>query len=388
MIPEPIHWIHPVYPVVQVRLFLGDTAGRAVHWSLQSPSSRNPSLPIEPINLSSSWLTVVTHRCKPLVICSFEWTIRVHRWSSWRKFYLWSNSFFFTRFSCVISTLCLPNLEFQFVNPTTQVALFSECTGVCPSILNITWNVYQGVPNASPTVMQWTQFNLTSFYENIWFFGKCSLRDRTVADRRIQVDTRRISQLFISYLHTIRGFISGNSKWLIGLMQRIARVLWILKSTNLHKMDRVRSIPWMARPVLSSLFHVRIGRIKMRSKIIHYTVRKNGRLISLRSPNSSRSRLHDRCIEHDDRGLQFRAWFQCSTTGRPWESVCSSASGDHSGFTRLCHSIQSDFCICHHRLEECEELDRYSWGVTECTNKSVSHTFTLKWYSEHCQSNH
>ena len=94
--------------------------------------------------------------------------------------------------------------------------------------------------------------------------------------RGIQVDTPRTSLPFINYLHTILGFISGNSKWPIGLMQRIVRVLWLLKSINLHKTDRVPSIPWMARPVLSSLFHVRIGRIKMRSKIIRYTVRRNG----------------------------------------------------------------------------------------------------------------
>ena len=88
MIPEWTHWIHPVYPAIQVHFFPGDTAVRAVHWSLQSPSYRDPSLLIEPINWSSSWLTVVTHRCKPLVICSFEWTIRVLRWSSCRKFCL------------------------------------------------------------------------------------------------------------------------------------------------------------------------------------------------------------------------------------------------------------------------------------------------------------
>ncbi|CAF4116785.1 unnamed protein product, partial [Adineta steineri] len=40
--------------------------------------------------------------------------------------------------SCIISTLCVPNLEFQFVNPTTQVALFSVCNENCTTIQNIT----------------------------------------------------------------------------------------------------------------------------------------------------------------------------------------------------------------------------------------------------------
>ncbi|CAF4356927.1 unnamed protein product, partial [Rotaria magnacalcarata] len=29
---------------------------------------------------------------------------------------------------CVIATLCAKNVEYQYVNPTTQVALFSTCT--------------------------------------------------------------------------------------------------------------------------------------------------------------------------------------------------------------------------------------------------------------------
>jgi len=68
---------------------------------------------------------------------------------------------------CVIATLCAPNLEYQFVNPTTQVALFSIVTGSYSTIQNITWNVYSGEMNSS----QWTLFNQNP-YENIWFFGR------------------------------------------------------------------------------------------------------------------------------------------------------------------------------------------------------------------------
>jgi hypothetical protein len=71
----------------------------------------------------------------------------------------------------VISTLCAPNLEYQFVNPTTQVALFSVCTGTCTSINNITWSVYQGIMNSSSNIVQWSPFNQMNRYQNIWFFG-------------------------------------------------------------------------------------------------------------------------------------------------------------------------------------------------------------------------
>ncbi|CAF1149550.1 unnamed protein product [Adineta ricciae] len=69
---------------------------------------------------------------------------------------------------CVIETMCVSNSdEFQLLNPTTQVALFSICDGNCTVNLNITWNVYYGQMNSSANVTQWTLFNQT----NLWFFG-------------------------------------------------------------------------------------------------------------------------------------------------------------------------------------------------------------------------
>ncbi|CAF3980867.1 unnamed protein product, partial [Adineta steineri] len=73
--------------------------------------------------------------------------------------------------ACVISTLCSENQEFQLVNPTTQVALFSICPDNCTVIKNITWNVYQGFDNGSSTTVQWVKFNQMNLYENNWFFG-------------------------------------------------------------------------------------------------------------------------------------------------------------------------------------------------------------------------
>lgn len=68
--------------------------------------------------------------------------------------------------------MCVSNSEFQLINPTTQVALFSACLENCSSEINITWNIYYGIMNSSSNVTQWTLFNQTIQYENIWFFGK------------------------------------------------------------------------------------------------------------------------------------------------------------------------------------------------------------------------
>ncbi|CAF1470524.1 unnamed protein product [Adineta ricciae] len=71
---------------------------------------------------------------------------------------------------CVISTMCVSNLEFQLINPTTQVALFSSCFESCLSLLSITWNVYIGTNETSSTI-QWTPFKQFNQYQNSWFFG-------------------------------------------------------------------------------------------------------------------------------------------------------------------------------------------------------------------------
>lgn len=75
-------------------------------------------------------------------------------------------------FSCVIWTMCIPNLEFQLINPTTQVALYTICNGNCSGIENITWNVYNGSMSSSVNETKWTLFDQINLYENIWFFGR------------------------------------------------------------------------------------------------------------------------------------------------------------------------------------------------------------------------
>ena len=74
---------------------------------------------------------------------------------------------------CVINTLCAPNSEYQFVNPTTQIALFSIPIGNYSRIENIIWNLYSGEINSTANYSQWILFNQIQF-ENIWFFGRNS----------------------------------------------------------------------------------------------------------------------------------------------------------------------------------------------------------------------
>ena len=66
--------------------------------------------------------------------------------------------------------MCQLNEEFYYVSSNTQLALFSLCSGNCSSVVNVTWNVYQGSINSSnETVVQWTLFNP---FVSSWFFGK------------------------------------------------------------------------------------------------------------------------------------------------------------------------------------------------------------------------
>ncbi|CAF1364022.1 unnamed protein product [Adineta steineri] len=52
-------------------------------------------------------------------------------------------------------------MEHQYINPTTQVALFSACTDNYGTIENITWSIYQGSINSS-TSMNTSNFTATN----------------------------------------------------------------------------------------------------------------------------------------------------------------------------------------------------------------------------------
>jgi hypothetical protein len=68
--------------------------------------------------------------------------------------------------------MCAPNAEYQFVNPTTQVALYSICLDNCQSLLHVEWQVYEGMMNASTAIVQWKCFNTTTQVD--YLFGTCS----------------------------------------------------------------------------------------------------------------------------------------------------------------------------------------------------------------------
>ena len=72
----------------------------------------------------------------------------------------------------MIWSICAQNLEFQKVNPTTQVALYSRSVDQSPTIQNITWNIYHGIINSTRNYTRWTPFNKMDDYNNIWFYGR------------------------------------------------------------------------------------------------------------------------------------------------------------------------------------------------------------------------
>jgi hypothetical protein len=68
--------------------------------------------------------------------------------------------------------MCSPNLEYQFIDVNTQAALFSVCLGNCSSLVNITWNIYQGSMNLSTDMIKWTPFIEINSSNDDMFFGK------------------------------------------------------------------------------------------------------------------------------------------------------------------------------------------------------------------------
>jgi len=72
----------------------------------------------------------------------------------------------------VIKSLCSPNVEFQKVNPTTQIALFSFCVNECPQEKKLIWNIYFGRINSTQNFTKWILFDQMTNFENIWFFGR------------------------------------------------------------------------------------------------------------------------------------------------------------------------------------------------------------------------
>ena len=67
--------------------------------------------------------------------------------------------------------MCIPNQEYQLINPTTQVALYGQCYGDCSNIEQIQWNIYSGKMNPLTNFTDWILFNQTQLNDQPWFFG-------------------------------------------------------------------------------------------------------------------------------------------------------------------------------------------------------------------------
>jgi hypothetical protein len=80
--------------------------------------------------------------------------------------------------SCSIASLCQLQSEYQLINPTTQIALFSLCGDSCLPILNVTWSIYAGHRNVTLNQTQWNFFQPIHLYDDVWFFGRLQLHAR------------------------------------------------------------------------------------------------------------------------------------------------------------------------------------------------------------------
>jgi hypothetical protein len=70
--------------------------------------------------------------------------------------------------------MCLPNVQYQRINPTTQALVTSDCAQTCEnaSSIVIQWNVYHGFQTGYPNNdVIWILYTAMSAYDNILFFG-------------------------------------------------------------------------------------------------------------------------------------------------------------------------------------------------------------------------
>ena len=144
--------------------------------------------------------------------------------------------------SCVISSHCIPNLEYQLINPTSQVSLLACCLGNCSPTRNITWNIYQGEKNSSSSTSnfaQWTRFNPTNLSD---IYGQSSSFSLIVDCCFFSFRNEFWS---IHRWSTILRSIFGDSKLFIHFQRRQVRVRWIPWSIDRPRMILVRFPPRM-----------------------------------------------------------------------------------------------------------------------------------------------
>ncbi len=114
--------------------------------------------------------------------------------------------------------MCVPNMEYQLLNPTTQVALFSICIDNYSSLLKITWNIYQGLLNSTSNVVKWTQFNATISNQTAWFYGEFIRVNSRIFYVSFQVWIQAILRVPIIYFFKIRKLSIGVLKLPIHLL--------------------------------------------------------------------------------------------------------------------------------------------------------------------------
>ncbi|CAF1500386.1 unnamed protein product, partial [Adineta steineri] len=110
---------------------------------------------------------------------------------------------------CVLSQMCVGNPQFQHVNPTTQVALYSICISNCVNIQNIKWNIYQGLQNSSSNSTQWILFNQMNSYNNIWFFGTNTIN--FTSTNQLFLNNPQISLWQFEVVYTFISDVSSNT---------------------------------------------------------------------------------------------------------------------------------------------------------------------------------
>ena len=94
------------------------------------------------INLLFKCQIVEIFLFKRQVMLLFKFKIQLGQWLPLGNFFeIEQIRIFIFLYRCVIKSLCSPNVEFQKVNPTTQIALFSFCINECPEEKKLIWNI-------------------------------------------------------------------------------------------------------------------------------------------------------------------------------------------------------------------------------------------------------
>ncbi|CAM4846598.1 unnamed protein product, partial [Rotaria magnacalcarata] len=112
------------------------------------------------VNRTYQFVVNMTHRANPYIRASGYLLVKVENARSQM-----------VAVGCVIATMCSRKGEFQYINPNTQLALFSSLMNQTGLLNNITWNVYTRMMNSSSDTQKWSLFTNMNDYRDIWFFG-------------------------------------------------------------------------------------------------------------------------------------------------------------------------------------------------------------------------